>query len=331
MWRISGHADTLNILNRARETDRLASAYLLCGPAHIGKRAVALGLAKALNCLSASAPCGRCDQCSRIEAGSHPDVRVLEISEIDNRRVISIEVVRDVLRQVLIKPFQGQWRVIVVDGADLLSDEAANALLKTLEEPPPQVVFMLLTTNITRVLHTIRSRCQHLFLHPLSSESIDQVLVDDWGVGEEEARKLSLLAQGGIGWAIRCVNDKSELDKRLRRIEELLLVSQASLEERFAYAGDLASLFLKDPSSIWEVLDLWIFLWRDVLLAKVWPPEATRPSDRMDHAEGWAERYTIVELIAAIRSLEWVRGLLEANVNPRLALEGLVLALPRPS
>lgn len=331
MWRISGHVDTLNILNRARETGRVASAYLLCGPAHIGKRAVALGLAKALNCLSALAPCGRCDQCSRIESGRHPDVRVLEISEIDNRRVISIEVVRDVLRQVLIKPFQGQWRVIVVDGADLLSDEAANALLKTLEEPPPQVVFMLLTTNTTRVLHTIRSRCQHLFLHPLSSESIYQVLVDDCGVDEEEARKLSLLAQGGIGWAIRCVNDKSELDKRLRRIEELLFISQASLEERFAYAGDLASLFLKDPSSIWEILELWIFLWRDVLLAKVWPLEATKPSDRMDHAEGWAEHYTIVELIAAIRSLEWVRGLLEANVNPRLALEGLVLALPRTS
>ena len=114
-------------------------------------------------------------------------------------------------------------------------------------------------------------------------------------------------------------------------IRDRLFISQGSLEERFAYAGDLASVFLKDPSSIREVLDLWMFMWRDALLAKVWPPETTRPSDRMDHAEGWAERYTVVELIAAIRSLEWVRGLLEANVNPRLALEGLVLALPRTS
>jgi DNA polymerase-3 subunit delta' len=329
MWRISGHMNSVRLLDQARVAGRLASGYLLCGPAQIGKRAVALELAKALNCLSSSPPCGLCDQCRRIDAGSHPDVRILEVSEIDNRRMISIDVVRDVSRQVLIRPFQGQWRVTVIDGAESLSDEAANALLKILEEPPPQVLFILLTTNSMRVLDTIRSRCQNLFLRPLSNESVYKILVGQWGVDDEEAKKLSLLSQGRMGWAIRCVNDKSVLDRQLRRINELLSISRAPLEERFAHAGELAGLFLKDPFSIWEVLDLWIFLWRDVLIAKVGPPELTGGSYGMDHVEEWASQYTIEDLIRVIRSLMGVKNLLEANVNPRLALEGLALSIPQ--
>ena len=329
MWRISGHLDSVRLLDQARVAGKLASGYLLCGPTQIGKRAVALELAKALNCLSSSPPCDRCDQCRRIDAGSHPDVRILEVSEIDNRRMISIDVVRDVLRHALIRPFQGQWRVTIIDGAELLSDEAGNALLKILEEPPPQVLFILLTTNPMRVLHTIRSRCQSLFLRPLPNESVQKILVDQWGVDEAEAKKLSLLSQGRMGWAIRCVNDKSVLDRQLRRINELLSISRAPLEERFAHAGELAGLFLKDPSSIWEVLDLWIFLWRDVLITKVGPPELTGSSLGMDHVEEWASQYTVEDLICVIRSLMEVKSLLEANVNPRLALEGLALSIPQ--
>ena len=328
MWGVVGHQGVVRLLDRAREQERLAPAYLFVGPPHVGKGTVALALAKAVNCRGASPPCGECDQCRHIDEGRHPDVRVLAVQEIAGQQAISIDAVREVQRQAYLRPFEGQWRVTIVDGAEYLSEPAANAFLKTLEEPPPNVLLVLLATNAEGVLPTIRSRCQRLDHRPLSEEAVAQALESRWEVPADQAGELALLSRGCIGWALRAWRDPTILETRARRLERLIKVSAGSLEERFAHAGELAGLLAQERSAVREVLELWSAWWRDLLVVRTGAAGAAFQADPSiaEHAQG----FTVQELVAALRALLRTQDLLDRNVNPRLALEELALTLPYP-
>ena len=328
MWGVVGHQGVVRLLDRARALDRLAPAYLLVGPPHVGKGTVALALAKAVNCRGATPPCGECDQCRHIDEGRHPDVRVLEVQEIAGQRAISIDAVRELQRQAYLRPFEGQWRVTIIDGAEYLSEPAANALLKTLEEPPPNVLLVLLATNAEAVLPTIRSRCQRLDHRPLAQEAVADALVSRWEVPPDQARELARLARGCIGWALRAWRDPTVLETRARRLERLIKVSGGSLEERFAHAGELAALLAQERTAVREVLDLWSAWWRDLLVVRAGAAAVAVHADppTVQQAQG----FTVQELVAALRALLRTQDLLDRNVNPRLALEELALSLPYP-
>ena len=163
MWQIYGQPHILTQLESGLKEGRMAHAYLLVGPPHVGKMTLAISIAQALNCLQGPGePCSDCSQCTRISQGLHADVRVVGIrpSEEDGptRTVISLGDVKDVLRQTYLNPYEGRNSVVIFDGAESMSEEAANALLKTLEEPPEHVTILLLTTNEDYLLSTIRSR-----------------------------------------------------------------------------------------------------------------------------------------------------------------------------
>ena len=328
MWGVVGHQGVVRLLDRARALDRLAPAYLLVGPPHVGKATVALALAKAVNCRGATPPCGECDQCRHIDEGRHPDVRVLEVQEIAGQRAISIDAVRELQRQAYLRPFEGQWRVTIIDGAEYLSEPAANALLKTLEEPPPNVLLVLLATNAEAVLPTIRSRCQRLDHRPLAQEAVAEALVSRWEVPTDQAAELARLARGCIGWALRAWRDATVLETRARRLERLIKVSGGSLEERFAHAGELAALLAQERTAVREVLDLWSAWWRDLLVVRAGAAAVAVQADppTVQQAQG----FTVQELVAALRALLRTQDLLDRNVNPRLALEELALSLPYP-
>ena len=328
MWEVVGHQGVVRLLERARTQDRLAPAYLLVGPPHVGKGTVALALAKAVNCRGAAPPCGECDQCRHIDEGRHPDVRVLEVQEVAGQRAISIDAVREVQRQAYLRPFEGQWRVTIIDGAEYLSEPAANALLKTLEEPPPHVLLVLLATNAEAVLPTIRSRCQRLEHRPLAEEAVAQALESRWEVPSDQAQELARLCRGSIGWALRAWRDPTVLETRARRLERLIKVSGGSLEERFAHAGELAALLAQERSAVREVLELWSAWWRDMLVVRAGAVNVAVQADPTTREQ--AQGFTVQELVAALRALLRTQDLLDRNVNPRLALEELALSLPYP-
>jgi DNA polymerase-3 subunit delta' len=204
---VIGHRRLIGLLARSVSRDSLPPSLIFAGPSGIGKRLVALSTAQALNCTSRLAPsgataeidaCGVCAACRRIARAMHPDVLLVEPGE---KGSIKIEQVRDIVDCAAYRPFEGRRRVMIVDDADALVVPAQNALLKTLEEPPPSSVFILVTSRPDVLLPTVRSRCHHLRFRPLGPREIAAALVAR-GHSEDEANAVAASADGSLGRAL---------------------------------------------------------------------------------------------------------------------------------
>ena len=202
---VLGHNRLIALLKRSVAGASLPPSLLFAGPRGVGKRKTALGLAQALNCVSPrdGDACGSCTACTRIARGVHPDVVVLEPEESG---AIKIEAVRDIVDRAAYRPFEGRRRVVIVDDADALVPQAQNALLKTLEEPPPSSVFILVTARPDVLLPTVRSRCPLLRFRPLSPGDIAAALIAR-GAGESEAHAVAATANGSLGEALEAAGN----------------------------------------------------------------------------------------------------------------------------
>ncbi len=208
MWQgIHGHDAIVEQFRRSLASGRLASSYLFLGPTGIGKRTFALKLAKALLCLGSTGvdlvPCGQCDSCRLIDAGTHPDIDVVELPA--GKRWLPLELfVGDqehrnqvgLCHNIALRPMMGRRRVAIIDDADGLTPESANCLLKTLEEPPKGALLILIGTNRSRQLPTILSRTQIVRFEPLSQDVVSQLLLEQ-EVAENEPQAQELAAQSG--------------------------------------------------------------------------------------------------------------------------------------
>ena len=273
MWQIRGHEPLLGHLSKSLRDGTYGHAYLVVGPAQAGKGTLAINIAQTLNCLSPDdAPCGECIQCSRIASDQHADVQVIRVQrdadEAPSRREIGIGDVREVQRKASLMPYEGKHRVFIFDGAEYMSEEASNALLKTLEEPPPQVMLILLTAREEALLPTIRSRCRRLELRPLPLAKVAEELAGAHPIGPEEAEKLARLSMGSLGWGLSAGGDPSILEKREEELSSIARLSVDSLEERFSYASEVASLYSKNREQARHLLYQWVYWWRDLLLIK---------------------------------------------------------------
>ena len=333
MWQVYGQDHILKQLEVSLAQERLAHAYLLVGPPHVGKMTLALGLAQAVNCAQGqSVPCGDCSHCLRIEQGIHADVRVIGVTQRDEngptRTVIGIADIKESLHQASLKPFEGPCSVIIFDGAELMSDEAANALLKTLEEPPPQVLILLLTANQEALLPTVLSRCRRLDLLPVGQDQMVERLTAEHEVSLEMAQRLALMSRGCIGWAINAVNDPQILEQRAADIQQIKEICQIGLQQRFNYANELAARFFRGRDSTKELLFLWLRWWRDLLLIKEGVEQYVQDQDELTHLRLQASQLSTLQIVGFIKALNQTLEALDSNANPRLALEVLMLNLP---
>jgi DNA polymerase-3 subunit delta' len=310
------------LLERSRANGRVAHAYLLIGLPQIGKTTLALNFAQALHCLGEDKPCGQCRSCLKIAHGNHPDVRVIEAVN----GTIKIDQIRSMQREVALSPHEGRWKVYVIRQMERATTEAANCLLKTLEEPPAQVILMLTASDIDQLLPTIISRCQVLNLRPPSVLLVQKVLEGRWGVDPERAKLLARLSGGRLGWAVRASEDKAILRKRERRLDEMMELMGQGRVERLRYAQQLS----RSADGLREVLDLWLIWWRDLLLIKGGSSTEVTNIDREATLRSQARGYNLTQVrdfIEALRTAVWQ---LEHNANTRLTLEVLMLSLPSP-
>ena len=230
-------------------------------------------------------------------------------------------------RTASLKPFEGTNRVFIIEDAALLTTEAANCLLKILEEPPAAVTFILLAATEHVLLPTVVSRCQKVELYPLAAPVVERALLDR-GVEQGRAQVLARLSRGCLGWALTALADERILEARSERMEALVALADEPLYERFAYAAQLANQFGRDRRSVREVLELWLTWWRDLLLVKGDCADFVVNIDRKAELEGRAADYTLAGAAGFVRELEAAGERLERNANARLALEVLMLSIP---
>ena len=333
-WKIRGQDHLVQALSRSLQQDRLSHAYLLIGPPQVGKGTLAVDLARAVNCLDEQErPCGACQQCQRIESGIHADVQVIGLAMDERterpRTEITIDQIRELEQAATLKPYEGACRVFIIDGAERLNQFAANALLKTVEEPPPQVLLLLLTSNEEAILPTLRSRCQRLELRPLAREAVADFLVHEHGLAQEQAHLLAHLSGGRLGWAIAAANAPSILEERAQQLQRLQDVIDGGLEIRFAYAQELAAQFSRSRESVWQALGLWLQWWRDVLVLQEGSLDLVVNLDYREALERLARRVGPVDVALVVKEVVATLQRLEQNASSRLALEALMLMLPR--
>ena len=351
MWQTVGQDHLLRQLNAGLQAGRVGHAYLLAGPPHVGKMTLALDLAAAVNCAVASGqqsppmfaddadtdaagPCGLCEPCSRIRRGVYADLNVVAVGgdpRVPTR--ISIEQVREAEGFLSVTPVEGGWKVIIFDGAETLSagqSESANALLKTLEEPPERVLLLLLTTSEDAILPTIRSRCRLLSLRPMSGAALADYLVSQHNAEPDYANWLARLARGCPGWAINALADPATLESRSEELDRIVESVAAPLDRRFAYASALGGAFSGDRESVRQTLYLWQGWWRDLLLVKEGVPEHVQNTDRRAELERFAAGIPSPAIVTLLRRIHSTLAALDANANPRLALERMMLDVPAP-
>ncbi len=335
---VVGNRHAQSLLERAILTDQVSHAYLLTGPEGIGKVTLAQAFAAALLCQrrppDSAEACGECLACRKIAHGNHPDLIMVSplLAPPDKRKsAINVDVIREVTRLASLAPYESAWRIFILPRIELITGISAlstfNALLKTLEEPPPGVVILLTSAELDTVLPTMISRCQLIPMQPLSPEEIAQALESHWHVAPEEARRLSTLANGRIGWAIAAHEHPERREQREELLRTLAGLTSATRDERLKHAQTLAS----DTETARQTFDLWLLWWRDVTLA------ANGATTLATTGEARAQAERQGRVLGPARAQGFLQALIAAQIaldqqgNPRLTMENTLLELPRLS
>ena len=320
MWPVIGHDWAVELLERCIRAGTTSHAYLIVGPAQVGKTTLAKAFAQALLCQGEGGPCLACRACQLVEADRHPDVSL--VSPQGGR--IKIEAIRDVQQTLSLSPVEGAYRVCIIREMDVATPSAANSLLKTLEEPPQRAILVLTASGLDALLPTIVSRCQVLSLRAVERERIVAAL-QDRGIEREQALLLASLARGRIGWAIEASQDERVLARRDQVLEKLLGLEDASYQARFSWADQLS----KSPDQVPNVLNVLSSWWHDVLVLASGSGIEVANLDRRAVLQEWAARYGVESAQRVLRGVRDTRWRLEHNANRRLALEVLMLDLPK--
>lgn len=320
---VLGHSKPIGLIQRAIKNHRMAHSYLFLGNEGIGKKWVALQFAKALNCLQEGKEegdsCDQCSSCKKIDDLVHPDVLVLE----PENQTLKVEQVRQMQRDLAFRPYEGKYRVCILSSSDRMAPHMSNTLLKTLEEPPPRTILILLANQVRLILPTILSRCQLIRFNPLPIPLVAQWLREEKGLSEEEAYLFASLSEGSPGKAL-------EIEDEIRRIsrEELLvgLVGIKSLSpERMQ--NWITSLPIKERENLLLVLEVAKTLLRDMVIVKVLKEGSKMiHSDLLRQIKTLSSTWQLSSLLKRMEILHQTIFAIKTNANIELALETMMLS-----
>lgn len=324
---IIGQEAAIRILQDELLSTRIHHAYLFMGKEGVGKKSLALQFARALNCSEEEADsCGCCLSCRKIIHSNHPDVRMVEIEEGNS---IGIDQVRELQRDIAFKPYESSRKIYIVDGADQMTPEAANSLLKTLEEPPDYAVIILLAEELDKLLPTVISRCQQLYLTEIPRDMIKEVILKK-GLEDEKADLVSRLAEGSLGRALEIIEDEEFLSLRAQLFDFLYKLPGSDSLEIIEQADSLAGLLPgseKDRETGFPLFDLILNWYRDIILYNQGAQEQIVNCDYLERIKSQSKIYNIKELLAIINQVNHTISQIKSNVKKDLALEVLFLKI----
>lgn len=320
---IVGHEQIIEHLKTAIEMGKVSHAYILNGPDLSGKMMIAEAFARALLCEKQDPDgCGECRSCRQSDDRNNPDIIYVKH---DKPNTISVDDIRTQLNNdIVIKPYSNQYKIYIVDEAEKMNQQAQNALLKTIEEPPAYAVIMLLTTNADSFLHTIRSRCITLNLKSVKNDVIKSYLMTEKKIPDYQADVCAAFAQGVVGKAIKLASsdDFNELkESALSLIKRLDDIDLYEMGEAIKQISD----YKLQVQDYFDLITVW---YRDVLYMK-----ATNDvnglifKDEVYDIKKQASKHSYHGIEAIIEALDKAKLRINANVNFDLVIELLLMTI----
>jgi DNA polymerase III subunit delta' len=318
---IIGHEKQLETLRSALTQGRLHHAYLFVGPEGVGKRTVALSLARALHCSDQPGDfCGQCANCARIQAGNHPDVRV--IGPLPDKKEISIQQIREIEKELNFRSFSGGRKIAIIDPATLMNLAAQNALLKTLEEPPQDSVLILIASNSGGLLPTLRSRCLRLSFSPLRRDLLAGLLAAK-GMNPETANFLAAISGGSPGVAMNI--DIEELREKRQLWSGMLSALKTGGYRAATEAAEALASNKEETSKFLQWAETW---YRDLLIHTVTQNSGDIVNlDQLAQIEEHAAHGEVEHLLSLLAQTSAAGAQIQRNFNRRMVLEGLFFAV----
>ena len=326
-WGIVGHDWAVDFLQRSLLNGRQRHAFLITGVASLGKMTLARAFAMALNCELPDAgmrPCRACRACQAINRSHDPDL-ILVASE--DGAPLKIDDIRNVTRLLALKPYAARYRIAIFQDFELVAPQAQDALLKTLEEPAPYAILILLASSAERILPTIRSRSQIIPLRPVPQQLIKASLLDR-GCAADKADLIARLSSGRLGWALSVAEDEAGLSFRAEMLDLLHEILTGPRLARLKASEKLSLRIGRDKALLRTILETWQSWWRDVMLQCCDSPVKPCNSDRHDEISALASRLDSATAYAALKATQSLMQSLQTNANIRLALDALVLDYP---
>jgi DNA polymerase-3 subunit delta' len=311
----------VSILQNSLRQERLHHAYLFLGETGVGKEQTALELAKAINCRQQKVDgCDNCLSCKKVASGNHPDLKVLE----PEGNYLKIDQIRSLQQEILYKPYESQRKVYIIKQAETMTTEAANSLLKILEDPPDHGIIILLSNNLNKLLPTVISRCEVIRFKRIAKEALTEKLRAEYDLTEEKRQLITSLAFGKVSEAVKLVEEEDNLAWRKEIIELLLSFKGTDRLKAFAVVQELLEL----KEQINEVLGVFLTWYRDILLLKLGKKEEIVNADYYEDLQERADLFTLEQAEEALELIANTNNLIKnVNVNLQLRLEVMLLKL----
>ncbi len=333
---IIGQDRPLRLLATLIRKGSIPHALLFTGIEGVGKFPSAMAFAMACNCarppfpqssthqvssasdlLQTAGPCEQCVSCRKIKSGNHPDILIVRPSGA----FIKIDQIRSLCDTLAMKPYEATTRVVILTQAESMNAAAGNALLKVLEEPPPQTILILTAVQKSELMATIVSRCQHVRFNPIHSQTLEQVLIASHGLDPRDARILSASAYGSLGRAL-ALHAAGWLARRKWLLEQLSALDRRPLVETLAIAEHLA----QNKDELPDVLELLMSWLRDLAVCKICPDRIIH-SDFSAQLQMLSRQKSTASLLAGLEILQTLHHRRSVATNLRLTLEELILKL----
>lgn len=317
---IIGQSVLIGSLKRAVQQDMVANGYIFCGPKGSGKRLAAAVFARALNCRSQehNRPCGDCTSCRKFDSGNHPNLEIIKPSGAS----IKIKQIREVISHVAKKPYESGYKVVIIEEADKMTQDAQDAFLKTLEEPPANTIFILLVQNHNSLLSTVVSRCQVFYMRKVPTQQIESYLTENYKYDRDQIVFAAVSANGIIGRAIDILNNKELQGTRRHYVSLVSKLAESSYTDMSAAAGEL----LESKESVENFLDFLLSWYRDLLICRQGcDRQILINSDNADIIEGQSQRLDENRLHRIIDVIKRTINYVNHNVGTKNSIDSMLL------